>query len=169
MRTPTLRAAAIALGLAASIPVPRTAAEPLEMSSVLNMIELWLVANFDLPASAEPPRLVRVPATELVVMRYGSGATVAPGDVVAVYDDARRTIYLTQGWTGGTPAQLSVLVHEMVHHLQRSGNMRFACQGEREVVAYRAQDAWLGMFGTDLENTFGIDAATLLVATVCTH
>ena len=47
--------------------------------------------------------------------------------------------------------------------------MRFACPGERETLAYRAQDAWLGLFGESLESAFGIDAATVLVATVCTH
>ena len=47
-----------------------------------------------------------------------------PGDArcraetVAVYDDATRTIYLAEGWSGATRAELSVLVHEMVHHLQ---------------------------------------------------
>jgi hypothetical protein len=39
------------------------------------------------------------------------------------------------------PRQLSVLVHEMVHHLQASADMRFACPAEREAVAYRAEDA----------------------------
>ena len=47
--------------------------------------------------------------------------------------------------------------------------MRFACPAEREVLAYRAQDAWLRLFGTNLENAFGIDSMMLLVATACTH
>ena len=59
------------------------------------------------------------------------------------------------------PAELSVLVHEMVHHLQAASDMRFACPAEREVLAYRAQGAWLGLFGESLESAFGIDAATL--------
>ncbi len=47
--------------------------------------------------------------------------------------------------------------------------MRFACPGEREALAYHAQDAWLGLFGESLESAFGINDATLLVSTVCTH
>ena len=46
---------------------------------------------------------------------------------------------------------------------------RFRVSGQRELLAYRAQGAWLGLFGTSLESAFGIDAATLLVATACTH
>lgn len=162
-----IRPAVIALYLAAAAPV--TATESQDPPSVLDTIVLWLAANFDLPSSTEPPVLVTVPASELVKIRYGAGASVSPSEVVAAYDDTSRTIYLVDGWTGGTPAQLSVLVHEMVHHLQSSANMGFACPGEREALAYRAQDAWLGLFGMDLESTFGIDPATLLVATVCTH
>jgi len=166
MRTPAL-GAAIALCLAAT--APATAAERHDLPLLLNTIGLWLAATFDLPATTVVPDLVRLPASDLVAMRYGASATVAPGEIVALYDDARRTIYLAEGWTGQSPAELSVLAHEMVHHLQSEADLRFACPGEREALAYRAQDAWLRLFGTDLERSFGIDAATLLVATVCTH
>lgn len=165
MRSPVLRLAALCLAAA----TPATAAERLDPPPLTDTIVLWLGANFDLPSAVEAPVLVTVPAAELVTIRYGAGTTVAPGEVVAAYDDARRTIYLSDGWTGRTPAELSVLVHEMVHHLQSATDMRFACPGEREAIAYRAQDAWLGLFGLDLKSTFGIDAATLLVATACTH
>lgn len=167
MPTTALRSAAIALCLAA--PSPATAAERYDLPLLLNTIGLWLAATFDLPATADVPDLVSTPAVELVAMRYGPGATVAPGEVVAVYDDATGTIHLSEGWTGRTPAELSVLVHEMVHHLQSAADLRFACPAEREVLAYRAQDAWLGLFGASLESTFGIDDAALLVGTVCTH
>lgn len=163
---PAIGAAAIAFCLAAA---PAGAAEPRDAPPLLDTIVLWLAANFDLPPSAKIPALVTVPNTELVAMRYGPGASVSPGEVVAVYDDVGRTIYLGEGWTGRTPAELSVMVHEMVHHLQSAADMRFACAGEREALAYRAQDAWLGLFGESLDSAFGIDAATLLVGTACTH
>lgn len=136
--------------------------------SLLDTVMMWLAANFDL-AIADAPALATVPDGELVAMRYGNGTAVRPGDVVAVYHDPGRTIYLSDSWTGSTPAEISVLVHEMVHHLQSASKMRFACPAEREVLAYRAQDQWLGLFGESLESAFGIDAATLLVGTVCTH
>jgi hypothetical protein len=143
--------------------------EPQRAPPLLDVISLWLATNFGLPSTAEPPALGTLPGAELVAMRYGPATSVPPDAVVAVYDETRRIIYLTEGWTGHTPAELSVLVHEMVHHLQAAAGMRFACPGEREALAYRAQDAWLNLFGTNLESAFGIDAATLLVGTVCTH
>lgn len=165
MRTAALRLIAVWLACVS----PATAAQLHDPPPLLDTIVLWLTTNFDLPASTDRPALASVSLADLVAMRYGPEATVSPGEVIAVYDDARRTIYLSTGWTGRTPAELSVLVHEMVHHLQSAADMRFACPGEREALAYRAQDAWLGLFGTSLESAFGINAATVLVATACTH
>ncbi len=166
MQSTVIRSVA-ALFLAAVTPAANAA--PQEPPPLLDAIVLWLAANFDLPAPAETPDLVSLPDAELVAMRFGSGATVPSGVVVALYDDASRTIYLSEDWTGRTPAELSVLVHEMVHHLQSAADLRFACPGQREALAYHAQDAWLALFGENLESAFGIDAATLLVGTVCTH
>ena len=163
----TVRSIAVALCLAAATPV--AAAETQAPPSLVDTIELWLVANFDLAPAASSPDLATVAASRLVEIRYGPASSVSPGDVMGAYDEAGRIIYLSEGWNGRTPEQLSVLVHEMVHHLQASADMRFACPGERETLAYRAQDAWLRLFGMDLESAFGIDPATLLVATVCTH
>lgn len=167
MRIPSVRSVAVALWLAAATPI--AAAEEQAAPSLLDTIELWLVANFELAPTTEHPRLVTVPAQKLVDIRYGPSSSVASGDVVAAYDKGSRTIYLSEGWTGRSPAELSALVHEMVHHLQASADMRFACPAEREVLAYRAQDAWLRLFGSDLESAFGVDGTMLLVATVCTH
>jgi len=167
MHFPILTFSIIAIWLCAANPVAATT--PPEAPPLLDTIMLWLAANFDLPAAAQGPALVRVAEADLVAMRYGPEASVPPGFVVAVYDDTARTIYLSEGWTGRTPADLSVLVHEMVHHLQAAADMRFACPAAREVLAYEAQDAWLGLFGESLESAFGIDPASRLVGTVCTH
>ncbi|MEX0697195.1 MAG: DUF6647 family protein [Dongiaceae bacterium] len=156
----------MALWLATTAPV--AAAETQAAPSLLDMIELWLGANFSLAPAAEP-RLMTVPDARLVEIRYGPASAVAPGDVMAAYDDHSRTIYLMHGCTGRSPAELSVLVHEMVHHLQASADMRFACPAEREELAYRAQDAWLQLFDLDLKSAFGIDRTTVLIATVCTY
>jgi hypothetical protein len=157
----------VALCLFGASPVAATTSR--EAPALLDTIVLWLAANFDLPASAQGPALVGVAEAELVAMRYGPEANVPPGLVVAVYDHEARIIYISDGWTGRTPAELSVLVHEMVHHLQAAAGMRFACPAAREALAYDAQDAWLGLFGETLESAFGIDPASRLVGTVCTH
>ena len=148
------------------------------MDTLLVAIMLWLSANFELPISHDQPHIEFASASEITAIRYKSftskqrldevaPASVAPGDVVAIYDDDRRTIYLPAGWRGDTPAELSVLVHEMVHHLQNMARLKFECPQEREGVAYAAQERWLGLFGRDLSRDFGLDAMTIFFKSRC--
>lgn len=167
MLTTSVRAIAVALCLA--VASPAAAATGAAAPSLIGTIELWLAANFDLEPAVRPPDLERIAPSRLVEIRYGSAAAASGIAVMGAYDAASRTIYLADDWKGDTPEQLSVLVHEMVHHLQAANDKRFACPAEREKLAYRAQDAWLRLFGLDLEGAFGIDAAMVLVGTVCTH
>ena len=151
-------------------------------TALLDMLASWLGANFDIPASAERPRVELVPRVRLAALRYRglvsdrtgslpSDAAAGPlGDlhaVHAVYDDERRTIYLPEDWEGETPADISVLVHEMVHHLQNVAGLKFGCPQEREALAYAAQSRWLEMFGKTIDNELGIDAFDIAVRTRC--
>ena len=88
-------------------------------------------------------------------------------EIVSLYNTESKTIFLRDGWTGKTPAELSILVHEMVHHLQNVGQLKFACPQEREELAYKAQDQWLGLLGHDLMHDFDMDAFTILVKSKC--
>lgn len=134
------------------------------MKALLAAISLWLSANFDLPDAGRHPS-IEFAAPEVIADLRQRGS---PGDdVVAVYRDDVETIYLPRGWTGATAGELSVLVHEMVHHLQNAGGLRYACPGERERTAYEAQGRWLDMFGSNLNDAFGINQMTLLVRTRC--
>lgn len=148
------------------------------MSNLITAITLWLAANFGLPTPMEPPRIEQVAPAEIAALRYGALLSAAKdqqapdtqgSNVIAVYVDGAKTIYLPKTWTGNTPEELSVLVHELVHHAQNSAGLRYACAQEREELAYTAQDRWLKLFGKDLESAFGIDRFTLLVNTRCVY
>lgn len=145
----------------------------------LDELARWLAANYDLPYSAEPLRLERVSRLHLHQLRHkaflssqagGEGSAPPPGyrrEVVAVYDDKNRIVYLPESWTGETIADQSVLVHEMVHHLQNVAGEKFACASEREKTAYLAQDKWLRQHGLDLKKTFDVDMFTVVVMSAC--
>ena len=148
--------------------------------ALLTAIENWVESQFDLPAIHEHPTIEFVLPGKMTSLRFkGSssdpGAQVAPNDpassaqydTVAIYHDATRTIYLPEGWTGGTPAEVSVLVHEVVHHFQNVLGLKYECPQEREKLAYIAQDRWLALFGYSLERDFNIDPFSLLVKTRC--
>ena len=82
-------------------------------------------------------------------------------EVVAAYDMEKSTILLSDGWTGSTPADFSVLVHEMVHHLQNEARLSYECPAAREKLAFAAQKKWLSLFGRSLLTDFEIDSLTL--------
>lgn len=149
------------------------AADIERMRTFLDALVVWLSKNFDLPAHFEHPAIKFAPAQALVAMRYAAflndpaKAAAVQGDVVAVYNTDTRTVYLRDDWKGVTPADVSILVHEMVHHLQTAGSLKFPCPQEREQTAFQAQQRWLAAFDTDLEREFELDAFTLLVNSRC--
>jgi Domain of unknown function (DUF6647) len=165
-------------------PEPGPAAAPAQ--ALLTAIAPWLSANFALPPSYQHPSVKLVQATEILFLRYQAftaekqrevlntiyGSAGSPGNgrrPVAVYDHVNRTIFLPEGWTGRTQAELSVLVHEMVHHLQKEAGLIYPCPAASEKLAYEAQAKWLGLFGLDLASEFDIDPFTLLATTTCSH
>jgi hypothetical protein len=123
----------------------------IDMEAALTTIAAWLSFNLMLPPVYEHPRI----------------EFAALSKVEAFYDDATRTIHLPKGWSGRSPAELSVLVHEMVHHVQNVAGLTYACPGEREKIAYAAQRQWLELFGGDLMKEFRLDPMTLLIRTNC--
>jgi hypothetical protein len=152
------------------------------MEGLLTKIATWLSTDFGLPAIGDQPRVEFASPMKLIAMRYKgmlpdqwredgmrdpAMQAAQARDVVAVYSDASRTIFLPDAWTGTTPAELSVLVHEMVHHLQNSAGLSYECPAAREKPAYLAQDQWLKLHGLDLETEFEIDKFTLLVSSAC--
>jgi hypothetical protein len=153
------------------------------MQALLTVLVTWLSASFGLPAIYEHPQIELVSPAKMAEVRYSRLGTTRPDrvaaeagrlaapdighDVFAIYDDVSKTIYLPEGWTGRTPREISVLVHELVHHLQNVGTLTYFCAEAREKPAYRAQAAWLELFGKNLADEFDLDPMTVLVRTNC--
>jgi hypothetical protein len=156
------------------------------MQELLTVIVTWLSINFGLPAIYEHPHVEFVSAARIAEVRHSRLKASQPDDITgaeaersappefahdvhAFYDDPSQTIYLPKGWSGATPAGVSVLVHELVHHLQNVAGLKYDCSEAREKPAYGAQSRWLELFGMELADEFEIDAMTILVRTNCMH
>jgi hypothetical protein len=151
------------------------------VENLLAAIVIWLSLEVGLPAATEHPRIEFASAATMVAIRHrdpASGRAPRAGaqefragrpDLVALYDDSTRTIYLRDTWTGATPAEVSVLVHEMAHHLQNVAGLKYECPQAREELAYRAQERWLARSGRSLAKEFKLDPMTLLVRSKCMH
>ena len=146
-------------------------------ASLLDEIEIWLASNFDLPTTKERPAIAIVSQAQLVAKRLqqdppSEGAAHADPTqrrVVALYDDRARAIFLADDWIGTSPADRSILVHEMVHHIQNLAGIKYECPMAREKPAYLAQDKWLGQFGLSLEKEFDVDMFTVVVSSACAY
>jgi hypothetical protein len=147
------------------------------MQALLTVIMTWLSVNFGLPAVDEYPRVAFVAAAQMTEARHsrldpdqpdGAGAEFGHG-VHAFYDDRSRTIFLPEGWAATTPADVSLLVHELTHHLQHVAGLTYDCPEAREAPAYGAQARWLDLFDKNLADEFGLDAMTILLRTSCMH
>ncbi len=143
------------------------AADSSSVGALLDAIVTWLSANFELPADYDHPRVLLVTGDHVSSIRYKSVPPSRRREVLALYDDQTETILLINSWRGRSPADLSILVHEMVHHLQNRAGLSFACSAAREELAYAAQERWLGLFGKTLLQEFEIDAVTLTLSTSC--
>ena len=144
---------------------------------LLRAIVTWLASEFQLPRLTIHPTIRFESSARITIFRHTgflsddprSTAPVPKGqrEVVAAYDPLNQTILLPERWTGGTPAELSILVHEMVHHMQNVARTRYACPQASEELAYAAQERWLHLFGRNLAADFEIDGFTLLASTTC--
>jgi hypothetical protein len=145
-----------------------------EMEGLLTAIVLWLSSNFTLPASFDHPRVEFVSATKMAALlpkdeQSDVSSIQSASEILSLYNNETKTIFLPDGWQGKTPAELSILVHEMVHHLQNVGQLKFTCPQEREELAYLAQERWLNLFGRDLLRDFQMDSFTILVKSKCPY
>lgn len=147
--------------------------------NLLDEIATWLSSEFDLPAIKEGPTIEFASKPKLAAMRAGVGTPSASftengllaesgqRQVVALYDSKSKTVLLPDDWTGTSAADQSILVHEMVHHVQNVGKLKFECPRAQEKVAYLAQDKWLQRFGMSLEKEFDVDMFTVLISSAC--
>ena len=139
---------------------------------LLEALTTWVGAELGQPIPTLLPKLVFKPVGQVSALRlkqYASEIIQQHGrpDILSIYDSREKIIYLADTWTGATAADLSVLVHELVHHFQEAHQSKFECDAAREAKAFELQEKWLKLFGRSLEKEFQIDPFTLLVRTSC--
>jgi hypothetical protein len=177
-----LEAASIERTSVSSASEAKTDAVPAVQASLPAIVQ-WLSSEFDLPESTEHPRVEFATVPKMVEVRFGALvsskqmrgiAEISDArlldymrDTMALYENATRTIYLRDGWNAENPTDLSVLVHEMVHHLQNVADIKYECAQAREKLAYAAQQKWLASRGLDFFREFETDPISLMMRTVC--
>ncbi|XSC44450.1 DUF6647 family protein [Bradyrhizobium sp. RDT10] len=90
------------------------------MDSLIAIYIAWIVAQTGLSAPDHPPIHFVTPAE--MAMRHGSPENSGL-ELQALYNRNEGSIYLPQGWRPDDLRQKSTLLHELVHHVQRSNNI----------------------------------------------
>ena len=101
----------------------------------------WIIQQTGWPAAGVPP--IRV--TSFAHLRELSGLSsdaewIRPA---AFYSKSEHLIYLADRWNKDDLVDQSILVHELVHHLQIEDHVQLACWGRYEAQAYELQIQWL--------------------------
>ena len=134
--------------------------------AVLTSTVTWLSNVVNLPAIYVHPQVERAPNIKITAVLHSS-QFVSQRGILSKYDDAKKTIYVPDDWSGNTPEAISILIHEMVHHLQNVAGLQYGCPQEREKLANFAQERWLAAYGRSLEKDFDIDPLNYLLSTEC--
>ena len=152
------------------------------MENLTAILFAWISANFGLPVPTEDPDVIFATETQMMEVRLASvtdpdtpyhaldtvSASINEGyGLHALYNDETGALYLRETFSAASPADVSIFVHELVHHMQREAGLTYECAERRERLAYQAQSRWLQGFATSLEREFGLDPMTLLVRTNC--
>jgi|SRR5215469_6470672 len=101
----------------------------------------WIVQQTGWPAANVPP----IKITSFAHLRELSGLSSEAEWIrpAAFYSKGEHAIYLAENWNKNDLVDQSILVHELVHHLQIEDNIQFECLGRYEAQAYDLQIQWL--------------------------
>ncbi len=121
--------------------------EARDIKALTAHLEDWLDQNTDLPRRAAPPDIHLTSTAHLARLAPVRAANEA-SKTRGLYDPTSATIWLVRPWNGKNPYDVSVLLHELIHHRQAQHG-HFYCPGAQELPAYRWQQRWLNDLGLE--------------------
>jgi len=125
----------------------------------------WIIGKAEW-AVCEAPPIRFIPYAELV--KKFTGGKPTDFRVEALYSDQDHSIYLLDGWRADDLRDRSILLHELVHHLQYLNHVKATCKSEYEIQAVKLQVAWLREQGVeDPLNLIGINSFFILMLGQC--
>lgn len=113
----------------------------------------WIVANsaYQFPQGSDLPPVIEKSQTELKQILFCTGERNCSADktpsgvrIAALYDHHANVLYVMNGFSVEEEEDVSTLVHEMVHYVQRlAGKLDgVTCFGHLEREAYGIEDKW---------------------------
>ena len=119
--------------------VPRADPGTIQPDLVIDLLG-WIAASTNYDTSSEPPEITFSQIGDTIP--YDSGTAVISDTLHGAYDPLNSRIILVRPWDVADPRDLSVLLHELVHHVQLT-NRSYECPQAPEWEAYKLQAAYL--------------------------
>jgi hypothetical protein len=137
------------------------------MDTLIVSLIAWIVAHSSL-ATSQPPQIRFVPKPMMSSVYQRAAKVPSFSHAEAFYQPSTATIYLPKTWRADDLRDKSVLVHELVHHLQAADRVNVSCMGTLERQAYDLQFKWLRGNGVlDPYGFTGLDVLTVIYAGSC--
>lgn len=114
------------------------------MPGLTATLDDWLDVNSAWSRRDAPPR-IRIVSEWEAKARRGVTASRQNGPLRGLYDADREEIMLVAPWNPRSAKDVSVLLHELIHH--RQAPYHWYCPAAQELPACRLQDAWLAERG----------------------
>ncbi len=89
------------------------------------------------------PVIKRTSKEKLSNLFFGFPEGIDGARPLALYAKGEHVLYLSYEINLGTVLGRSILLHELVHHLQRVNDVHFECPEATEAQAYQLQSQWL--------------------------
>ena len=130
---------ALALTLANTVSASDSGISHEVSPTLLSELNEWLDAETEFVKRAHQPDIEIIGREQAENLR--DAGERSSGRTRGLYDDENQTIYLAEPWSSSNPHDISVLLHEMVHH--RQSGQHWYCQQAQEWRAYKIQAQWL--------------------------
>lgn len=141
------------------------------MNTLLLALMTWIQAASGLPMPDTSPTVARVSPERMADLADptagGSARPSVRSGYLALYHADSRTILLRPDWRAEDLRDRSILLHELVHHMQAGAGRAYPCSGAREREAYELQARWLDERGGDLFQLMGMNSLFFHALTRC--
>lgn len=142
------------------------------MQELMAALMIWASNATGLPVAEDMPVLVLEDRCAIQRMAYADENHECTADgVQAIYDHRTEAIYLPDTWSPTRLYDVSLLLHELIHHMQNEVGTDFDtvdCPGrDLERPAYTAQAAFIKGAGIDPWEVMRINQLALYFITTC--
>jgi len=128
---------------------PSSWMEAQDLPELVSQLDDWLDRQSGYPRRTKPPAIRSIDLDDALAL---SGAMSSSGALRprGFYDPGTKEIMLVRPWSPRNAHDVSVLLHELVHHRQ-AANEHWYCPGAQELPAYKLQRQWLAELGLKLQ------------------